>query len=164
MTATTGLSAIILALPTSPIGQRELPMKKAQIYLAALGRLLLSALFIVGGYDKLANPSGTAQFFASEGVPAPGFMVWVAIVVELIGGIVFLIGFKARWVAGLLAIWSLITGFAVHLVTGMTSPDHMVAIDNMIHFYKNLAIAGGFLFVVTYGAGGLSVDYRRQGD
>jgi putative oxidoreductase len=139
-------------------------MKNAQVYLPALGRILLSGLFIVGGYDKLANPSGTAQFFASEGVPVPGFTVWVAIVIELIGGILFLIGFKARWVAGLLAIWCLITGFTVHLVMATASPDQMVAIDNMIHFFKNLAIAGGFLFVVTYGAGGLSVDYRLQRD
>ena len=73
-------------------------------------------------------------------------------------GIVLLIGFRARWAAGLLAIWSLITGFAVHLVAGVSAPDAMVAYDNMIHFYKNLAMAGGFLFVLVYGAGRLSID------
>ena len=80
------------------------------------------------------------------------------ILVELVGGIVLLVGFKTQWVAGLLAIWSLITGFAVHLVAGVSDADAMVAYDNMIHFYKNLAIAGGFLFVLVYGAGRLSID------
>ena len=75
-----------------------------------------------------------------------------------------LVGFKTQWVAGLLAIWSLITGFAVHLVASVSAADAMVAYDNMIHFmihfYKNLAMAGGFLFVLVYGAERLSIDGR----
>ena len=90
----------------------------------------------------------------------PELAVWVAILVELVGGIAFLVGFKTQWVAGLLAIWSLITGFAVHLVAGVSAADAMVAYDNMFHFYKNLAMAGGFLFVWAFGAGQLSIDGR----
>ena len=86
--------------------------------------------------------------------------VWVAILVELVGGILLLVGCKTQWVAGLLVAWSLITGFAVHLSAGVSAADAMVAYDNMIHFYKNLAMAGGFLFVLTYGAGRLSIDGR----
>jgi putative oxidoreductase len=138
-------------------------MRNVQDFLPPLGRLLLSGLFILGGFSKLANPSGTAHFFASQGVPVPSLTVWVAIFIEFIGGIALLLGFKARWAAGVLAIWCLITGFAVHLVIALTAPDQMVVQDNMIHFYKNLAMAGGFLFVVAYGAGGLSIDNRLQG-
>jgi len=134
------------------------PMEKVCSYLPPLGRLLLSSIFIWAGYAKLMNPGQTAQYFASDGVPAPGLMVWVAIVVELVGGLAILVGFKTRWAAGILAIWCLITGFAVHLATGMHSADAVVATDNMIHFYKNLVMAGGLLYVVAFGAGALSVD------
>ena len=137
-------------------------MEKTHDYLLALGRVLMSGLFVWGGYGKLMAPGATTQYFAQVGVPLPGVMVWVAILVELVGGIVLLVGFKTQWVAGLLAIWSLITGFAVHLVAGVSAADAMVAYDNMIHFYKNLAMAGGFLFVLVYGAGRLSIDGRLR--
>ncbi len=73
-----------------------------------------------------------------------------------------LVGFKTRWGAGLLAIWALITGFAVHLIASVSAADAMVAYDNMIHFYKKLAMAGGLLFVAVYGAGQLSIDGRSR--
>lgn len=135
-------------------------MEKNRDYLLALGRVLMSGLFVWGGYGKLMAPGATTQYFAHVGVPLPGVMVLIAILVELVGGIMLLVGFKTHWVAGLLAIWSLITGFAVHLVAGVSGADAMVAHDNMIHFYKNLAMAGGFLFVLVYGAGQLSIDGR----
>jgi putative oxidoreductase len=138
-------------------------MENLQAYLPALGRLLLSGLFIWGGYGKLRNLGGTVQYFASNHVPVPGLAVWVAIVVEFVGGIALLLGFETRWVAGVLAIWSVITGFAVHLATALSSTEALVAYDNKIHFYKNLAIAGGLLLVVTYGAGELSIDHSPRG-
>jgi len=133
-------------------------MVKVCRYLPPLGRFLLCSLFIWAGYAKLTNPGQTAQYFASDGVPAPGLMVWVAIIVELVGGLAVLVGFKTRWAAGILAIWSLITGIAVHLTAEMHSADAMVAYDNMIHFYKNLVMTGGLLYVVAFGTGTLSVD------
>ena len=135
-------------------------MERINDCLLALGRVLMSGLFVWGGYGKLIAPGATTQEFAQVGVPLPGLIVWVAILVELVGGIMLLVGFKTQWVAGLLAVWSLITGFAVHLVVGLSAADAMVAYDNMIHFYKNLAVAGGFLFVLVYGAGRLSIDGR----
>jgi putative oxidoreductase len=84
-------------------------------YMPPLGRLPLCSLFVWAGYEKLMAPSATAQYFASSGVPAPARMVWIAILVELVGGLALLVGFKSRLVAGILAIWSLITAFAVHL-------------------------------------------------
>jgi putative oxidoreductase len=135
-------------------------MEKTHDYLLALGRVFMCGLFIWGGYVKLKAPGAAIQYFAQAGVPLPELVVWVAILIELVGGILLLVGFKTQWVAGLLAIYCLITGFAVHLVAGVSAADAMVAYDNMIHFYKNLAMAGGFLFVLAYGAGGLSVDGR----
>ena len=133
-------------------------MDRAAPYLSAFGRLFLSSLFVWAGYEKLMDPGGTAQEFAAVGVPAPTVMAWVAIVIEFIGGLAVLVGLKARWVAVLLAAWSVLTGFAVHLGTAMAASDPMAAIDNMIHFYKNLGLAGGFLYVIAFGAGAISFD------
>jgi putative oxidoreductase len=127
-------------------------------YLPPLGRLLLSSLFIWSGYAKLVDPSGTAQYFAMMGVPAPALMVWVAVIVELVGGLAILVGLKTRLVAVILAIWCLITGLAVHLVAASSATDPMAAYNDMIHFYKNLVMAGGFLYVTAFGAGALSFD------
>ena len=69
-------------------------MEKTHDYLLALGRVLMSGLFVWGGYEKLMAPGATTQYFAQAGVPLPGVMVWVAILVELVGGIVLLVGFK----------------------------------------------------------------------
>jgi putative oxidoreductase len=127
-------------------------METLKTYLPPLGRLLMCSLFIWAGYAKLFmfGPAGTAQYMASVHVPIPEVAAWVAIIVELVGGILFLIGFQTRWVALALAIWCLVTGFAVHLPVGDQA--------NMIHFYKNLVMAGGFLYAVAFGPGGISVD------
>jgi putative oxidoreductase len=135
-------------------------MEKTHAYVLALGRLLLSGLFIWTGYGKLKAPGAAMQYFVQVGVPLPSLVVWVAILIELVGGIALLVGFKTRWVAAVLAIWCVITGFAVHLVAGVSSSDATIAYDNMLHFYKNLAMAGGLLFVFVYGAGQVSIDDR----
>lgn len=128
-------------------------MENAKAYLVPLGRLLMSSLFIWAGFGKLTNPSGTAQYFASYHLPAPDVLVWIVIIIELIGGLMILVGFQTRWVALVLALFCLVTGFAIHLPAG--------DLPNMINFYKNLVMAGGFLYVVAYGAGALSVDNRQ---
>jgi putative oxidoreductase len=128
-------------------------MDNLKPYLAPLGRLLMSSLFLWSGIHKLRNPGGTAQYFANAHIPAPDVLVWVAIVIEVIGGLAILLGFKTRWAAAVLAIFCLVTAFAVHLPAGDAG--------NMINFYKNLVMAGGFLYVVAYGAGGMSVDGEK---
>jgi putative oxidoreductase len=128
-------------------------MDNLKPYLAPLGRLLMSSLFLWSGIHKLRNPGGTAQYFANAHIPAPDVLVWVAIVIEVIGGLAILLGFKTRWAAAVLAIFCLFTAFAVHLPAGDAG--------NMVHFYKNLVMAGGFLYVVAYGAGGMSIDGEK---
>jgi putative oxidoreductase len=127
-------------------------MENLKTYLVPIGRLLMSSLFIWAGVGKLMNPKGTAQFFASVHIPVPDVAVWVVIVIELIGGLLILVGFQTRLVAAILAIYCLVTGFGVHLPAG--------GLENMTSFYKNLVMAGGFLYVVAHGAGAISVDSR----
>ena len=113
-------------------------------FLLPLARLLMSSLFIWDGITMLRNPSGTAQYFA------PNLAVWLAIPTHLLGGLALLMGFYTRWAAALLALICLGTAFGVHLPVG----DQ----DNLIHFYKNLVMTGGFLYVIVFGPGGLSLD------
>ena len=123
-------------------------MSKALLLLFA--RLLMSSLFVWDGVVQLRNPGGTARYFASVHVPAPDIAVWISIPVHLFGGLALLVSFYSRWAAALLALVCLGTAFGVHLPAG----DQ----NNMIHFYKNLVMTGGFLYVIAFGPGGLSLD------
>jgi putative oxidoreductase len=125
-------------------------IRDSRAFLLPLARLLMSSLFIWDGVLQLRNPGGTAQFFASVHVPLPNLAVWVSIPIHLLGGLALLVGFYTRWAAALLALVCLGTAFGVHLPIGNQA--------NMIHFYKNLVMTGGFLYVIAYGAGSMSID------
>ncbi|HEX5997954.1 MAG TPA: DoxX family protein [Hyphomicrobiaceae bacterium] len=125
-------------------------MDNLQTYLPPLGRLLMASLFIWDGVHQLLSPSVFAQYFASVHVPLPNVAIWISIIIHLLGGMALLVGFKTRWAAALLALLSVGTAFGVHLPMG----DQ----DNMIHFYKNLVMTGGFLYVIAFGAGAVSID------
>ncbi len=119
-------------------------------YLPLLARILMSSLFIWDGVWQLRDPVGTVNYFTSLHVPLPQAAVWISIAVHLIGGIAILIGFRIRWAAGLLILLCLGTAFGVHLPGG--------DMENMINFYKNLVMTGGFLYVVAFGPGAISFD------
>jgi len=119
-------------------------------YLPLLGRLLLSSIFIYEGIAQLGNPGGAAKYFAQVSVPFPDIAIWISIVIQLVGGFAVLFGFETRWAAALLAVFCLGTAFAVHLPAADTA--------NIIHFFKNLVMAGGFVYVIGFGAGAVSVD------
>jgi len=118
--------------------------------LLLLARVLMSSLFVWDGVLQLRDPGGTAQYFASVHVPAPNIAVWISMLIHLVGGLAVLVGFYSRWAAALLALVCLGTAFGVHLPAG--------DLDNMIHFYKNLVMTGGLLYVVVFGPGRLSID------
>ena len=124
----------------------------SKAFLLLFARLLMSSLFVWDGVVQLRNPGGTARYFASVHVPAPDIAVWISIPVHLFGGLALLVSFYSRWAAALLALVCLGTAFGVHLPAG----DQ----NNMIHFYKNLVMSGGFLYVIAFGPGGLSLNAR----
>lgn len=121
-------------------------------WVGLLGRLLMSAIFIHGGFTKAMAPAATMATFAKDGVVVPGAAYALALLVEIGGGILFLIGWRARLTALALAAWCVATAMVAHY--------HPESRDQMIHFMKNLCMAGGFLQVVALGAGRLSVDRR----
>ena len=120
------------------------------VFLLPVGRLLMSSLFIWDGISMLQNPAGTVRYFASVRVPAPDVALWLAIPLHLLGGLALLAGFHTRWAAALLAVLCLGTALGVHL----PAEDQ----DNMIHFYKNLVMTGGLLYVISCGGGRFSLD------
>jgi putative oxidoreductase len=114
-------------------------------------RLLMSQIFILSGWSKLTGYAGSQQYMESQGLP--GALLPLVILTELGGGLLLLVGFKTRWVALVLAAFSLLTAVMVHFKPG----DQM----QMINFMKNLAMAGGLLLFVRAGAGEPSVDAAR---
>lgn len=116
------------------------------------GRVLLSILFIIAGFGKLTSLAGTAGFFGSIGLPLPMVTAIVAGLVELLGGLAVLFGFKTRIAAIVLAVFTLAATAIAHL-------DFSQA-GNALMLQKNLAITGGFLLLAVLGAGRLSIDSR----
>lgn len=117
-----------------------------------LGRVLLSAIFISGGWTKLIAAAATQAAFGQRGLPWPQVAWAIAVFVELGGGLAILFGLFSRFAAVVLAIWCVATALVAHT---------NFADRNMeIHFFKNIAMAGGFLYVAVLGAGAWSLDVR----
>lgn len=119
-------------------------------WIALLGRILLSAIFLWAGYGKAMAPSATMASFAHLGLPVPGLAYAVALVIEVGFGILVLVGFKARIAGLVLAVWC--------IVTAMTAHYHPEVREQMINFMKNVCMAGGFLQLAAFGAGRFSID------
>ncbi|MCT7373927.1 DoxX family protein [Chelativorans salis] len=122
--------------------------------LLLIGRILIAVIFIFSGFGKLTNIGGTAGYFGSLGLPVPTLTAWVVALVELLGGLAVLVGFKTRIAAIALAAFTLASALIAHLDFG----DQM----QLVQFLKNLAITGGFLVLIAHGAGALSLDGRRS--
>ena len=124
---------------------------------ALIGRALLALLFIPAGWGKLMGFAGTAGYFTKIGVPLPEVAVVVAIVAELLLAALFLLGFKTRLTAILLAVFTVATAFLGHAFWNV--PPEMVMAQKT-SFFKNLAVAGGFLAFFAFGPGRLSIDKK----
>jgi putative oxidoreductase len=123
-------------------------MDKLNTYIPFVARLLLAALFIVGGLGKLADVSGFAGYLASGGLPAA--LAWPAILFEIAVGVAMIVGYQTRIMALLAA------GFCV--LTAVMYHSNFADQTMMIMFLKNLGLAGGFLMVFAHGAGKVALD------
>ncbi|QCP49999.1 DoxX family protein [Trinickia violacea] len=129
--------------------------RKDAILLVA--RVLLMVLFVIFGWNKLTGFSGTVAYMATTGAPAPELSAIIAVVMELVVGLALMVGFYARPLALVLAVYTLGTALIAHHFWSMTG---MVGYDNMIHFYKNVSIIGGLLFLAAAGPGKYSLDRK----
>jgi len=124
-----------------------------------VGRILLSLVFLNAGYRKLMAVAGSAGYFGKLGFPMPEVLVWVAIAIELGGAILLIVGWKTRWAAWLLALFTLVATFAAHRFWEVDAAQYA---NQMNHFMKNIAIIGGFIILAATGPGALSVDGGRR--
>ena len=125
-------------------------MNKLQNLSAPAGRALLAMIFIMSGLNKISAYEGTQGYMDAMGVP--GALLPLVIVLEVLGGLAVLVGWKARVSAFLLAGFSILSAIIFHA----NFSDQ----TQMIMFMKNISIAGGFLIIVAQGAGAYSVDNR----
>ena len=116
-----------------------------------VGRILASAIFILSGYLKVFAMAGTVAYLTNRDVWRPDIAYYVAVAIELGGGILFLLGFQTRLLALLLALWCVATALLGHLPFSVPG--------NPIQFEKNICMAGGFLAFVAAGGGTFSLDH-----
>ena len=144
----------MVSLTPDLIDNGELTSSKSSNDIVALtGRILLAAIFILSGASKLADPAGTIGYIASAGLPLPQLAFAGAAAVELLGGLALVLGYRTRIVALALAIFSILAALSFH--------SALADQNQFIHFFKNIAMAGGLLQIVAFGGGRLSLDARR---
>ena len=136
------------SLSTNPAGVAALTV------LPLVGRVLLSAIFLLSGFSKISAPAATLAYISSVGLPFAHLGLSIAILVELVGGVALsVLGYRTRLVAGVLALFTVATALAFH--------SNLADQNQFFHFFKNIAMAGGLLQVVAYGAGRFSLDARN---
>ncbi|MGP0088460.1 MAG: DoxX family protein [Xanthobacteraceae bacterium] len=124
-----------------------------EVILAA--RLFLATLFLIFGWRKLRNYSGTVSQIVQDGVPIPVLAAAVAIFMELPVAFAVAVGAFTRPSALLLSLYTLGTSLIEHRYWTVKGADY---VDSMENFYKNLSIMGGFLLLYITGAGKYSID------
>ena len=113
-----------------------------------IGRIFISGIFLLSGFNKIGNYDGTVGWMESFGLP--GFLLMPAIILEIVAPILIIIGYQTRIAAGALSLFCIATAIIFH----NDFSDQM----QLIAFMKNLALAGGFLFLVVNGAKGYCLD------
>ncbi|MFI4923026.1 MAG: DoxX family protein [Burkholderiales bacterium] len=122
-------------------------------YAPLVGRALLSFIFIISGWGKIIGFSGTATYMASAGMPIPDVLLVAAIIIELGGGLMLLLGWNARWAALAIFLFVIPTTLIFHPFW----IDDAAQMQNQINFMKNLGIMGGMLYIMAYGSGPCSL-------
>ena len=114
-----------------------------------IGRLLLSALFLIEGFGKISNQENVIMYMEEYGVPEILFVP--ATVLEILFPLLLIVGYKTKWAASIMALFT----FTVAIIFHTDFSEGM----QMIFFLKDLAIAGGFMIILVYGPGKISLDH-----
>ena len=115
-----------------------------------VGRVFISGVFLLSGFNKIGNYEGTVSWMESFGLP--GFLLIPAIILEILAPILIIIGYQTRIAAGALSLFCIATAIIFH--TDFSDQMQFIA------FMKNLALAGGFLFLVVNGPKGYCLDKK----
>lgn len=126
-------------------------------FLLLIARIAIVVLFIIFGYPKLTGFSGTVQYMTSLGAPMPMLAAIIAVVMEVPAAILIVLGFFTRPLAVIFVFYTLGTAVIGHHYWDMMGD---AVLPNMINFYKNVSIAGGFILLAITGPGAISLDRR----
>ena len=121
-------------------------------FLDLVGRILISSIFLLSGYNKIFNYSGTISWM--EGFGIPGFLLAPTIILEIILPILIIVGYKTQYAATLLAVFSITTAIIFHL----DFSDQM----QTIQLLKNFGLAGGFLFIAINGPKEWAIEAKKK--
>ena len=119
-----------------------------------IGRIFISAIFLISGLGKITAPADMIGYIKSAGLPLPLLAFAIAVVVEIGGGLALIAGYRTRLVATVLAVFCVATALGFH--------NDLADQNQFIHFFKNMAMTGGLLQIVAFGAGRFSLDGRRR--
>ena len=125
--------------------------------LALIGRILIAAIFAYFGYLKLVGFHGSVGYFARLGFPLPEVSAVLAVLFELGGGVLLILGLKTRWVAWALVVYTVVATLVAHRYWS-SPPDQ--AFNQMSHFFKNASLIGGLIMLAGFGPGPVSLDRR----
>ncbi|MBU3541928.1 DoxX family protein [Polynucleobacter sp. MWH-Loch1C5] len=134
-------------------------MNASQSLINILGRLLIVALFLPAGISKIGSFEGTVGYFNSLGIPAASLAVAITILIEVVGSLALLVGYKTKIVAIILAIFTLAASIVGHAYWAAPAEQAFVA---QLLFFKNIAVIGGLLILATSESGRFSFDGRKS--
>lgn len=129
-------------------------MPTIEKFAAPIGRLFIALIFVMSGFNKMGNYASVTGWMEAMGVP--GALLPLVIALEVLGGLAIIIGWKTRYAALLLSGFCLLSALVFHA--------NFAEQNEMMHFMKNLALSGGFLFLVAQGGGNYSLDNRARAD
>ncbi len=136
-----------LALESKPLSLED--------WASVAGRIGLALLFLWSGYTKFAYMGANVGYMQAYGVPAAAILIWPAALVEVIAGLMLVTGWKTRWAALALIVFTVPATLIFHAYWSVPADQ---VLNQQIHFMKNLAILGGLLTVFARGAGAYPVD------
>ena len=120
-----------------------------------VGRILFGILFLVAGIMKAMNLGGTTGYMTRLGFPMPEVMAWLSMLIEVVGGILIIVGWQTRRMAWFLVLYLIIATGAAHRFWDYPEAQRGNQIN---HFLKNLALMGGAIYIALFGPGRLSAD------
>lgn len=145
---------VLAAAPTAQPQPSHTGLYATRNHIPLIARILLSALFILSGVNKILHPAETQQYMAASGMPLTGLFLVAAIVLELAGGLSVLLGFYARIGAIALIVFTAVATLIFH--TNLTDQIQQIM------FMKNLAIIGGLLLLLQHGPGNIALRLDRS--
>jgi uncharacterized membrane protein YphA (DoxX/SURF4 family) len=127
-------------------------------WIAPVGRMLLALIFILSAVGKLQDWQSTSQLMTDRGLPMPDVLLSISVGLELVGGVLVVLGLYARWGAVVLLLFLIPVSVIMHNFWAVPQEQAQM---QMINFMKNVSIAGGLVFLLAMGAGPLSIDALR---